>query len=362
MSCLTFALAAARGCSPVDFLLGRRFPKQDALQLDADDMLVFALCLLAALLFGYASQKGGLCVVSAIADILERRSMRTFISFFKCSLWVCLVSWPLWWLFAGVHPAFTFPLTLRSVIGGLTFGIGAAINGGCSFGAFTRLAAGDLSFVVSFVAMAIGIAMEHKISWSVDVANVMKGSVIAHPGFGPFALYFVVVIACVREVALLARAGKGQEITEKAAVLVGICGAFLYAFHGLWIYALDPGRLIEAGGATREWDIASLSAAVLVGAGICAVREGSFRLQASWRAFPFRLTGGVLMGYGAALVPGGNGTLILEGIPALSPHAIPAYAALALGSAVTLLGSPTLRLLARSPKQIQCAQASRRLD
>jgi uncharacterized protein len=335
------------------FLLGRRFPEQDALQLDADGISAFALCLLAAMLFGYAAQKGGFCVVRGIADILERRSIRTFMSFFKCSLWVCLVSWPLWWLFAGVHPASTFPLTLESVIGGLTFGIGAAINGGCSFGAFTRLAAGDLSFVVSFVAMAIGLAIQHEISWSVDVANVMKGSVIARPGFGPFVLYFVVVGVCAREVALLARAGRGQGIPEKAAVLVGICGALLYAFRGSWIYALDPGRLIEASGATQDWDIASLSAAMLVGAGICAVREGSFRLQASWRALPFRFGGGVLMGYGVALVPGGNGTLILEGIPALSPHAIPAYAALAMGSAVMLLGSRTLRLLARGPRQIQ---------
>jgi hypothetical protein len=42
------------------------------------------------------------------------------------------------------------------------------------------------------------------------------------------------------------------------------------------------------------------------------------------------------MGLGAALVPGGNDTLILTGLPALSGWAIAAYLALVLGVATAL--------------------------
>ncbi len=37
------------------------------------------------------------------------------------------------------------------------------------------------------------------------------------------------------------------------------------------------------------------------------------------------------MGLGAALVPGGNDVLLLNAIPGLSPHAVPAYLAMLAG-------------------------------
>ena len=55
------------------------------------------------------------------------------------------------------------------------------------------------------------------------------------------------------------------------------------------------------------------------------------------------------MGFGAALVPGGNAVLILHGIPTFSPHAVPDYLALCLGIMILLLISPSLRKLARFP-------------
>jgi hypothetical protein len=42
------------------------------------------------------------------------------------------------------------------------------------------------------------------------------------------------------------------------------------------------------------------------------------------------------MGFGAAMTPGGNFVLLLHGIPMLSPHALPALAAIAVGIAVTV--------------------------
>ena len=43
------------------------------------------------------------------------------------------------------------------------------------------------------------------------------------------------------------------------------------------------------------------------------------------------------MGLGAALVPGGNDVLLLNAIPGLSPHALPAYFAMLVGIAVGLI-------------------------
>ena len=43
------------------------------------------------------------------------------------------------------------------------------------------------------------------------------------------------------------------------------------------------------------------------------------------------------MGIGAKLIPGGNDALVLNGIPVLSPHALPVYGALLAGIMVTIL-------------------------
>jgi hypothetical protein len=45
---------------------------------------------------------------------------------------------------------------------------------------------------------------------------------------------------------------------------------------------------------------------------------------------------GLLMGLGVALTPGGNDALVLYGIPSLSPHALPAFLAMVLGTALGL--------------------------
>jgi hypothetical protein len=49
------------------------------------------------------------------------------------------------------------------------------------------------------------------------------------------------------------------------------------------------------------------------------------------------------MGFGIALIPGGNAVLILHSLPSLLPYAVPVYVALVIGSGATLLLSRTLR-------------------
>ncbi len=57
------------------------------------------------------------------------------------------------------------------------------------------------------------------------------------------------------------------------------------------------------------------------------------------------------MGLGAAMIPGGNDVLILHGIPFLSPHAVPAFLAMLVGIAVSLMG---MRALGRDIPRIDC--------
>jgi hypothetical protein len=71
---------------------------------------------------------------------------------------------------------------------------------------------------------------------------------------------------------------------------------------------------------------------------VSTLQRGGFRFD--WtprRAWLRNIFGGVLMGIGVALAPGGNDALVLYGIPSLSPHALPAFLAMAAGIAAALL-------------------------
>lgn len=57
------------------------------------------------------------------------------------------------------------------------------------------------------------------------------------------------------------------------------------------------------------------------------------------------------MGAGASLIPGGNDGLILFGLPALSPHALPAWLAIVAGITLALL---LLRQMGAPVTPIRC--------
>lgn len=75
-----------------------------------------------------------------------------------------------------------------------------------------------------------------------------------------------------------------------------------------------------------------ITGAALVTMIVSAMLRGSFclrriRLLSAIR----RLGAGMMMGVGAALIPGGNDGLILFGIPSLSPHALPSWFGIVAG-------------------------------
>lgn len=69
-----------------------------------------------------------------------------------------------------------------------------------------------------------------------------------------------------------------------------------------------------------------------------ALWRGSFRFRRVRAGAALRHgLSGLAMGSGAALIPGGNDGLILFGLPALSPHALPAWASIVVGTALSMV-------------------------
>lgn len=304
-----------------------------------------------AFLFGYAAQRGRLCAVSAIHLLIEKKQFDPFLSFFRCSAWVILVSLPAWWLWPAVRVSGTYALHTAGLAGALIFGAGAAVNDGCNFGTLTRLATGETSFAVTVLGGALGVWIEGE-TFRASLAAPSGTTMLAHPNPVTIALLALVGFWCFIGLVASGNGPNGwQSWTNLAPVVMGLTGGVLYLINGGWAYTLDLDRLVNAPGAGKlpENVLLAMTAATGIGAAVAAWISGLFRLRLDMAALPYRFAGGALMGFGAALVPGGNAVLILQGIPTFSPHALPDYLALCLGIAILLQISGRLRTLACFP-------------
>ena len=136
---------------------------------------------------------------------------------------------------------------------------------------------------------------------------------------------------------------------------MGVSNAVLYTLIGVWSYTRVFGqaaRSAATGTPSPPAILWILFVALIGGIALSAWQGRRFRWQ--WR--PQRRwavygAGGVFMGLGAAMIPGGNDVLILHGIPSLSSHAVPAFLAMLAGIAATLMG---MRALGRDIPSIDC--------
>ena len=209
------------------------------------------------------------------------------------------------------------PLGWGIVLGGLALGLGALLNGGCYLGTVLYLGTGNLNFL--FTLVGIGLSLHAAAAWLPLPPASGPGLRMAmgtawFAGLGLFALVILAVF--------YARRARGLWVALSAGVLAG----FVFARQPGWSYGTVLAALIRAGAhppALRS----TAAALVLFGGAIGgAVLSGRFRVQAPAAVRALRcLVGGAIMGFGAALVPGGNDNLLLWAIPGLAAYGFLAY-------------------------------------
>jgi len=285
---------------------------------------------------GVAAHRAGLCTVKAVAEIMTTGQAHVLWSFLKASLWtVSLLALATALGAQAGLPA--RPVSLIGVAGGLCFGIGAALNGACSFSTMSRLAEGHSVMLATLLGWALGMLalrglipepqmtrmtgfvgqawlIYPAIAWilweggRIALRALRQGRVMFEGGFLPLSL----------GVLLLALANTGLLLDARP-----------WSFTATALCSTGAARLASCAHPGTLW-LVSLTA---LGAMVLSARwRGSFRLRAMrWQSGLRRLAAGAMMGGGAAMIPGGNDGLILFGLPALSPHALPAYAAIVAG-------------------------------
>lgn len=280
------------------------------------------------------------------------------LSFGKTVLWVTGISvWLVWWLRAASPDPIGFAIGWTSLFGGLIFGIGAVFNKGCAIATLKRLGNGNLGMLITLTAFALGVGLIQVLDKFVDIALRVHARPWLELQFGfATALGVVITIWMLWEFVRLWRSASDRNprtifLAQRyrlsaAAAIIGISNGLLYGLHGTWSYTHTLGRSVRqlvtpdstASAHTSMALLWWLFLALIIGVVASAILNRRFALvwrpNASWRGY---FGGGLLMGSGAALVPGGNDVLLLNAIPGMSPHAIPAYVAMLVGVMVGLV-------------------------
>jgi uncharacterized membrane protein YedE/YeeE len=304
-----------------------------------------------AALIGFAVHRASLCNVRAVADLIDAGNPRMLVSFIKAVAWSATVAGTLL-IVLHLTPAVPlarspFPLALA---GGFVFGAGAAFNGGCSLSTLQRLADGELSMLVTLAGLVLGAA-----SWT--AFEVRLASTTLLPAMTPWmrmsaasALSLVALwVWAAWEIVYLWRTSPRHSLRQivlaptyrlaSAAAVLGIAGGLLYAAQGSWTYTnFLRAQVASAFGRSppKAWQ-ALMLLALLAGMTASAIQRRSFTVRTPTAVQATRhAAAGWLMGVGAALIPGGNDTLLLASLPTLSAQAGAVYLALLAGIAIAL--------------------------
>lgn len=314
-----------------------------------------ALPAILGVLLGASAHRAGLCTVKAVAEIMTTGRAYVLWSFLKASFWTLgLLSVAA--LFGADPGLSTRPLGLLGLSGGLLFGIGAGLNGACSFSTLARLAEGHGVMLLTLAGWLLGLTA---------VRSVMVG---VHGAAAPSVIPVWLVLPGLawmlweggRLVLLVRRRGSGVFADGHWPLSLGV-GVVAFANAGLLLldrpWSFTSSAICAVGAASVAPCAHPATLGVTSGAAILAMivsarLRGSFRLRpVRLRSALRRLGAGSLMGAGAGMIPGGNDGLILFGIPSLSPHALPSWFGIVAGIWLALV---TMRVLGARVPVIRC--------
>lgn len=326
-------------------------------------MWTSTLALLCALLIGFAAHRASLCNVRAMTEIMTRGSAHMLGSLIQAVLWATALSGVLVSGIGMTPVAVLAPAIIGwSLLGGWLFGVGAAVNGGCSLSTLHRLVDGEWGMLATLAGFALGVT-----AWAA------AGSLITPPALTPTVAVWTrwpgstawllpaLLAWAVSRVWSLRRAMRGRpgislvrsllapayDLSVSAAVM-GLAGGLLYALEGAWSYTNHLRRTVlrwaDGSIAPLHWH-STLVITLMAGMLISALQRGSIagRRPSSARDVPRHLAGGALMGLGATLVPGGNDTVLLNHLPSFTLQAVVTYLAMLAGIVSVLLLAARVR-------------------
>ena len=283
-------------------------------------------------LIGYSSQRSGVCMVRAMREVIERRRVHRLAGFLLAAASAMVMMGLAKAL--GASPFMTIlgaPPDWLAIAGGVLFGLGSLVNGHCAMGTLAALTAGEASRLATLAALFLAALL---------LGPSMSGAALMLPErpvvISPLARDAAHALILGSVLALVAAGYIHRRLRWKrprggwspliAMTVIGSASGLLFALDRQWLYTSRIAEIAYG----KDWALPAVIgfAALVAGMTIATVVAGTFRLRTGTLAQWLRAGGGgLLMGTGATLVPGGNDAMLFTGVPLLLPSLLAGYAA-----------------------------------
>ena len=281
------------------------------------DWLGTGLIAILSFALGFALNRGSICTVIATADLVARKRPARSIALLESALWASLV-----YALLNISPFMSEgwrPVGYLAA-GTVLFALGSYVNGACVFGSVGHFGNGEIEFALVFV----GIFIVTYIEPLTKLLPVQPPLSMSLPG-GILPLVGILAFLALARFAVSRGREKNFWLLSLTMAAVGLTFVLLAIFTPLFSITASIETIVSvpvAGAVT----IAGMSLGSITSA---ALREHRVLIKwPTWQGLMKHLAGGMLMGLGAILIPGGNDTLLLVGLPGAAWQAFVSYALL----------------------------------
>lgn len=297
--------------------------------------LLAAVGLMCAGTMGFAIQRGATCTVAAVGEVVESGTAYRLLALAEASLWVAcglLIAHEM-----GLLPSLPGGVALSqwTVVGGILLGLGAWLNRACVFGAVARLGSGDWAYIATPIGFFVGAVTAPIVFGAVMPMPIAEAAAIA--SIPAWSGWLILPFAAWRLFRMIALADRHIWHPHEATIVIGVTFVVLLLVAGPWAYTDVLISAAKAMGGMNAFPFL-LFLALLAGAWLGGWTAGLLQhrsISAAGLARSFG--GGMLMGWGSLLIPGGNDGLILTGMPLLQPHAWVGIGAMCGAIAIALI-------------------------
>ena len=279
-----------------------------------DSWLGMALLGVLGFVLGFALNHGSICTVIATRELVSEKRSARFIALVECAVWAALV-YAILETSPIMHQGWS-PIVYL-VPAAILFGLGTYVNGACVFGSVGHFGNGEIDFGFAFLGI-----------FAVVYVEFFFGLLPNQPPISSSLPLGPVLLALVLLAVLALRLGvsfKSETNFRRLTLSMGVVGI---TFTVLAVFA--PGFSITASvGSIVSIPVAGAVIFVCMFSGsLVSARLRKRRFMLKWPTIGTiarRAFGGVLMGLGSLLIPGGNDTLLLIGFPMGAWQAALAY-------------------------------------
>jgi toxin CptA len=323
-------------------LLGPEIQKYDAMEIALTLIAVTAIGIM-----GFANQRGSICTVVAIEQIVRARRFDRLFALIDVSFWVGggMVMLKALGLLPAVPIGYT--ASALTVLGGAVFGLGAFVNRACLLGTVARIGSGQWAFLATPPGFYIGAVATRHLSYPLELTGAPL--VLRLPEWSVPPIAALLLIRLLAYARLLRRgdgsAGEHAWPPRVATAVMGLAFLATAVTVGRWSYSDILSDL--ARGSAHAVGAKLLLVAILLGGAILGgYTAGLLKPVGPHLSTLSRcLVGGAIMGVGSTFIPGGNDGLVMMGMPLLWPYAWLAFVSMCLTIfAATVTARPSGKL------------------